>query len=264
MKPLPRSVKALGWTSFFMDFSTEMIYPLLPKFLKDSLQGGPMVLGLIEGVAESTASLLKLVSGIWSDRFIKRKPFVLAGYTISSFWPLIALAPTWPLVLLLRFINRIGKGLRTSPRDALIADWCEPEARGAAFGFQRSLDHAGAMTGPLVAAALIYWAGFSIREVFLFALLPTIVVFFVLVYGVSDKPKDDGEPQEPIATRPRGNASWGLLSPSFKMVLLSLLVFTLGNSTDAFLLLKMNDAGIGVIGVLLLWSAHHLVKSFCT
>jgi len=263
MKPLPRSVKALGWTSFFTDFSTEMIYPLLPRFLTHTLKATPLVLGLVEGVAESTASLLKLLSGHWSDRFHKRKPLVVGGYVISGIWPLIALAPTWPFVLLLRFLNRVGKGVRTSPRDALIADWTDPEERGRAFGFQRALDHAGAMVGPLAAYFLLRGLGFSLREVFLFALLPTVVVFAVLLWAVTDKPGEAApvgpqDPKEGLAS------SWSRMGGSFRMYLFSLFVFTLGNSTDAFLLLKLDMAGVGEGGVLLLWSAHHFVKSICT
>jgi MFS family permease len=264
LKPFSRSVKALGWTSFFTDFSTEMIYPLLPKFLTDTLKASPVVLGLIEGVAESTAALLKLVSGYWSDRFNKRKSLVLWGYTISSFWPLIAVVPTWPFVFLLRFLNRIGKGIRTTPRDALIADWTDPENRGAAFGFQRSLDHAGAMVGPLAAYAVLIWAGFSLRHVFLFALIPMFVVFFIIIWGVKDKSKVPGESEETKKPVPDLKSSWVQMGNPFRLYLFSLLVFTLGNSTDAFLLLKLNDEGVGQGGILLVWSAFHLVKSVCT
>jgi MFS family permease len=264
IKPLPRSVKALGWTSFFTDFSTEMIYPLIPNFLTKTLNATPVVLGLIEGVAESTAAILKLFSGYWSDRFKKRKPLVVGGYAISSFWPLIAWAPTWPLVLLLRFVNRIGKGVRTSPRDALIADWTAPKDRGAAFGFQRSLDHAGAMVGPLAAAALLQWWGCSLRTVFLVALVPGVIVFFILVLGVKDKTAKNTVSRNDIKPARGLSASWTRMGKPFWWYLLSLLVFTLGNSTDAFLLLKLNDVGVSSIGILLLWSAHHLVKSVCT
>ncbi len=265
MKPLPRGVKALGWTSFFTDFSTEMIYPLLPRFLSESLKAGPEVLGLIEGVAESTASLLKIISGYWSDHFRRRKPFVLWGYTISGVWPLLALAPTWPIVLLLRFVNRLGKGLRSSPRDALIADLVEPRDRGAAYGFNRAMDHAGAMVGPLVAAALMKWAGFSLRQVFLFALLPAVVVVFILLFIVEEnKAPLTGESPGPADEVKKPTLTWAQTSGPFRTYLAALFLFTLGNSTDAFLLLKLSDAGVALVWLPVLWSLHHLVKSVST
>jgi MFS family permease len=149
-KGITGNVLILGLVSFLTDVSSEMIYPLLPLFLTGVLGAGPAFLGVIEGVAESTAALLKLVSGIWSDRVRRRKPLVLAGYGLSSLVrPLVAVA-TGPLaVLVIRFADRIGKGVRTSPRDALIADSVDPGLRGRAFGFHRSMDHAGALVGPL-------------------------------------------------------------------------------------------------------------------
>jgi len=252
-------VLALGWVSLLTDLSSEMIYPLLPAFLASVLGAGAVALGAIEGVAETTASVLKVASGFWSDRVRRRKPLVLAGYGLSGACrPLIGLAAAWPHVLGLRFADRVGKGLRTSPRDALIADAVPPTARGAAFGFHRAMDHAGAVLGPLAAAGLLA-LGLPLRAVFLLAAVPATAVVATLVWGVREEPaprpgpRAEGEDTEPWA-----------VSPSFRRFLAALALFTLGNSTDAFLLLRLTDAGVSPSGVALLWSAHHVVKMAST
>lgn len=252
---LPATVVALGVVSLLTDLSSEMIYPLLPVFLTTVLGAGPQALGLIEGVAESTASLLKVVSGRWSDRARRRKPLVVAGYSLAgAMRPLIGLAATWPAVLLLRFADRVGKGLRTSPRDALIADATPPAQRGEAFGLQRSLDHAGAVAGPLVAAALLTFVGLSLRAVFLLAVVPAVAVVVVLVGWVREVPRDTVEAHGRII------GAWHELGRPLHRVLAALLLFTLGNSTDAFLLLRLSSVGVSAAGVALLWSAFHIVK----
>jgi len=253
---LPTVVVALGLASFLTDMSSEMIYPLLPVFLTTVLGAGAISLGVIEGVAETTASLLKLFSGIWSDRVSRRKPFVVAGYGLAGLArPLIGLATGWLFVLAMRFTDRIGKGLRTSPRDALIADAVPPANRGAAFGFQRAMDHAGAVAGPLVAAVLMTAAGLSLRQVFLLAFIPAAAVILVLVLGVREKAlAPPAREKQPILGR------WGQLGPSIHAYLLSLLIFTLGNSTDAFILLLLTSAGMPVYGIPLIWALHHVVK----
>ena len=173
MRALPRTVVALGVVSLLTDLSSEMIYPLLPVFLTGVLGASAVALGAVEGVAEATAALLKLVSGVLSDRGRRRKPWVVAGYGLAGVArPLIGLAGSWPAVLALRFTDRTGKGLRTSPRDALIADATAPDRRGTAFGFHRAMDHAGAVLGPLVAAGLLSLAGLDLRTVFLLAAIP--------------------------------------------------------------------------------------------
>jgi MFS family permease len=253
---LPPTIVALGVVSLLTDVSSEMIYPLLPLFLTTVLAAGPEVLGVIEGVAESTAALLKLVSGVWADRVRRRKPLVFAGYTVAGIArPLIGLAASWPVVLGLRFTDRIGKGLRTSPRDALIADAVEPATRGRAFGLQRAMDHAGAVTGPLVAAALLHLAGFSLRHIFLLAAVPAALVILVLALLVHERPR---EAVAPVAVRPL--ADWRALGRPFRRVMLAVMVFTLGNSTDAFLLLYLSAVGIPADGVAVVWSAFSLVK----
>lgn len=255
---LPGIVIALGTASFFTDMSSEMIYPLLPVFLTTVLGAGAVSLGLIEGMAETTASFLKLFSGIWSDRVSRRKPFVVVGYGLAGLArPLIGLATGWSFVLAMRFTDRVGKGLRTSPRDALIAEAVPAERRGAAFGFQRAMDHAGAVMGPLAAAVLLTLGGVSLRHVFLLAFLPAAAVIVVLVFGVRETAPAPGAP----TTRPVPG-KWRDLGKPVHLYLAAMLVFTLGNSTDAFILLRLTEAGMPVYGISLAWAAHHLVKMF--
>lgn len=257
LRAIPRTVIALGVVSFLTDLSSEMIYPLLPVFLLESLGAGAIALGTIEGVAESTAAVLKIVSGWWTDRSRRRKPLVVAGYGLSgSLRPLIGLATAWPVVVLLRFGDRIGKGLRTSPRDALIADVTPIERRGAAYGLHRAMDHAGAVAGPLVASALLLIPGFTLRRVFLLAAIPAVLVILVLVFGVEEKERSTTRATRP----PEVRQWWSSMGTPFRRLLLAVVVFTLGNSTDAFLLLRLTDAGFAVGWVAVLWSLHSAVK----
>jgi len=270
MKKLSPTVIFLGLASFFTDCSSEMIYPLLPVFLSSVLGAGALALGVIEGVAESTASLLKVASGVWTDRTRRRKPLMLAGYGLAGLArPLIGLAGAWPFVLAMRVLDRIGKGLRTSPRDALIADVTDPDMRGTAYGVHRAMDHAGAVVGPLLAAgllALFAWlwptagADRHLRWVFLLAAVPAVAVMVILVFGVREPPAHAD------AESPRANfkALWSGTDRNFKTFLLAVLVFTLGNSTDAFLLLRLKSAGISAAGVAVLWALHHVVKMALT
>ncbi|MCL5270305.1 MAG: MFS transporter [bacterium] len=257
---LPRAVIVLGIASFFTDFSSEMIYPLLPVFLTSVLGAGAIAIGVIEGIAESTASILKIVSGLWTDRIRRRRPFIIWGYGLAGLVrPLIGVAMGWWFVLLMRFLDRVGKGLRTSPRDALITDVTDPSMRGTAFGFHRSLDHAGAVVGPLVAAGLIA-LGLHLRVVFLLAFIPAAVVMGVLVWGIhEDKPLAAGD-YKPLGLR----RHWGDLGRDFKLLLLVLFIFTLGNSTDAFLILRLKDAGVDAEWLAILWALHHVVKMVST
>lgn len=252
---IPRTVVALGLVSLLTDLSSEMIYPLLPMFLSAALGAGPLALGWIEGAAESVAALLKLVSGVAADRLARRKPLVLLGYGLSGLVrPLVGLAQSWPAVGAIRLLDRTGKGLRTSPRDALIADVTPERARGAAYGFHRSMDHAGAVLGPLAAAGLIA-LGVSLRGVFLLAAVPAALVVFTIVFGVR-------EPERHTARNSGRPDLSGLreLGPRFWRLLAAIVLFTLGNSTDAFLLLALSGAGVADSSVALLWSAHHMLK----
>lgn len=269
--PLARNVVALGVVSLLTDASSEMIYPLLPLFLTGTLGASAAAVGAIEGAAESTAALLKLASGWWSDRVRRRKPLVVAGYGIASLVrPLVALAQGAGQVLAIRLADRVGKGIRSSPRDALIADSVVPGERGRAFGFHRAMDHAGAVVGPLVAFLLLR-GGVELRTVFALAAIPGALAVLVLVTGVRERresPGAGGAPPElnmPPATddavtdgaRPAAEP----LPRRFWAYLAVLLVFTLGNSTDAFLLLRAADLGVPVALVPILWAALHVVKS---
>ncbi|HET9013038.1 MAG TPA: MFS transporter [Gemmatimonadaceae bacterium] len=265
---LTRNVLALGVVSFFTDISSEMIYPLLPLFLATVLGGSVSMIGAIEGAAESTASLLKLASGWWSDRVRRRKPLVLGGYALAAFArPLVAFATSPLQVLAIRLTDRVGKGVRSSPRDALIADSVDPSIRGRAFGFHRAADHAGAVVGPLVAFALLRWNHIELRTLFAFAALPGLLAVVVLALAVrevpaSPVPRVDGRTRAAERDRSRSDASDpSPLGARFWTVLGVILLFTLGNSTDAFLLLRATQLGVPTALVPILWAMLHVVKS---
>ncbi|MFL5602952.1 MAG: MFS transporter [Gemmatimonadaceae bacterium] len=259
--------------SFFTDVSTEMIYPLLPLFLAGILGANASFIGAIEGVAETTASLLKLVSGWWSDRITSRKPLVVAGYLIASIArPFTAITRSAGQVLAIRVTDRVGKGIRTSPRDALLADSAAPEARGLAYGFHAAADNAGAVLGPLVAFMILRLHGVgtldtsrylgahdehAIRNVFWLAAIPAAIAMLVLVFVVTDVPRGsrDSEVRAGVVI---GDTR---LSRRFWAYLLVVLLFTLGNSTDAFLLLRANQLGVPVALAPILWALLNFVKA---
>ena len=252
-KGISGNVLILGLVSFFTDVSSEMIYPLLPLFLTGILGAGPAFLGTIEGIAESTSSLLKLVSGIVSDRVRRRKRLVLIGYAISSLMrPLIGSAGSAFAVLLIRTGDRVGKGIRTSPRDALIADSVAPSLRGKAYGFHRSMDHAGALVGPLVATLLLSYFVTDLRKVFWLAAIPGFLAVLLIVWKVRESER---------AELPKERLQLALLPAGpLRRYLLILFLFTLGNSSDAFLLLKAGTLGVPPHRIPLLWAFFHLVK----
>ena len=253
---LGRNVIALGVVSFFTDVSSEMIYPLLPVFLTTTLGASASLIGAIEGAAESTSSLLKLASGWWSDRVRKRKPLVAIGYAMASIArPLIAVAQTATHVLLIRITDRIGKGIRGAPRDALIADSVDSSIRGRAFGFHRAADHAGAVIGPLIAFAVLTWSTISMRQVFWLAAIPGALAVLAVVVFVRDIPRENEAQADARAdlSQPLPRRFWSFL--------VAILVFTLGNSTDAFLLLRATQLGVPVALAPILWAALHVVKT---
>jgi len=257
---LGRNVLVLAAVSFLTDASSEIIYPLLPIFLTTVLGAGASAVGAIEGAAETSSALLKLASGWWSDRASRRKPLVVAGYALASLArPLVAVAQSATQVLAIRLTDRVGKGIRGSPRDALIAESVDPSIRGKAFGFHRAADHAGAVVGPLIAFALLRWTQFPLRTVFLFAALPGLLSVVALVLGVHETPREARPPIE------RGKTAAPSLDVSlgrpFWTFLASVFLFTLGNSTDAFLILRANQLGVSVALVPVLWAALHVVKS---
>jgi len=255
---IPPNVRALGVVSLLNDASTEMVYPLLPLFLTRTLGAGVAFVGLVEGVAEATASLLKLFSGWLSDRLGRRKGLAIWGYGLSSFTrPLMAMALLPSHVLGIRFLDRIGKGIRTSPRDALIADSSLVEARGAAFGFHRAMDHLGAVAGPLLTFLCLPLVGGSYRGIFWLASIPAVLCLFTLVTTVRDVPVQGPPPRLPLLTLQPYDAR-------FKGVLLIVALFTLGNSSDAFLLLKAQQTGVSVALLPILWAALHVVKALAS
>ncbi len=253
---LSRTVKALGFVSLLTDVSSEMIYPLLPVFLTGVLGAGPLFLGAVEGVAETVASLLKLLAGRLSDRLHRRKPLVVAGYSLSSLVrPLVALAAAPWHILAVRVADRVGKGVRGAPRDAIVADVTAACDLGRAYGFHRAMDHTGAMAGPLIAAALLGW-GFSLRSVFAWAALPAALSVTVLLWGVEETSRGSlGRESVP------GTATPVPLGPGLRRYLVVLAVFTVGNSSDAFLLLRAQGAGLPLTALPLLWAFHHGVKA---
>ena len=254
---LTRNVVILGCVSLLNDAASEMIYPLLPVFLTSVLGAGPVALGVIEGIAESTASFLKLYSGYLSDRVRRRKGWVVAGYTISNIIrPLIALAGSWVQVLALRFSDRVGKGLRTSPRDAMIADSTPPEYRGTAYGFHRAMDHGGAIIGPLFATGLLLAFPDRLATVFLLSFIPGTLAVLLLLAGLREReavPREGG-------SRFDVRSAWAEISSDFRKYLAIIVVFTLGNSTDAFLLLRAQALGVPVALLPAIWVVLHLVK----
>ncbi len=254
---LSKNCRNLGWVSLFNDISSEMIYPLLPLFLNQVLGAGVIFIGLIEGIAESVSSFLKLFSGWVSDRFQRRKGLILFGYFLASITrPFIGVATSAYHVLFLRFFDRMGKGVRSSPRDALLSQSCSVEERGKVFGFQRAMDHTGAMTGPLVASLLMMVFTKDLRVIFLLAFIPAMLCLLILYQGVTDIKIDRVSPSSPPL-----KLQWKFQDRKFKYFLLIITLFTLGNSSDAFLLLRAKDLGIDFVSVPILWFLFHLSKT---
>ncbi len=265
-KNLSGNVLALSLVSLLNDTSSEIIYPLLPTFLALTLGASPFFIGLIEGFAESVASFLKLFSGYLSDKFDRRKLPVFIGYSLASLTrPLLAFATTWQYVLFVRVTDRVGKGIRGAPRDAILANSVPPEKRGLAFGFNRAADHLGAVFGPVAAFLLLYFLAANpdeptaqdYRQVFLFASVPVALGLFVIVFFVKESPKtklpEDFEP-------PKIKLSLKEFDGNFKRFLVVIALFTLSNSTDAFLLLRAEQSGIPVAVLPLLWMFLHFSK----
>ena len=253
LRGIRKNVVVLGLASFFTDISSEMLYPIIPIFLTSVLGAPVSVLGLIEGIAESTASILKGVSGWLSDKTGKRRPFVVWGYSLSSFAkPLLFLAYAWPLVLLSRFLDRVGKGLRTSARDAIIADSTDAPYRGKAFGFHRSMDTLGACIGPLLALLFLAALKENIRIVFLIAFIPAALAVLTLVFFLKEAPaagvKNSNILKFDLKTP----------NPNFKKFLLATAVFAIGNSSDAFLIVRSKGLGLSMMMVVLAYVLYNI------
>ena len=280
---LPRNVVAISLVSLLNDASSEIIYPMLPAFLALALNASPKAIGVVEGVAESVSSLLKLLSGYFSDRTGRRKGLVVVGYGLASVMrPLLALTTTWYQVLAVRFTDRVGKGLRSAPRDAMIADAAPPSERGLAFGFHRAMDHGGAVLGPLIGLALLWLFAANPRTptaadyttIFLFASVPALLAMLVLIFGVKETRRvpapapaavpaggSSGAPAAPAAAGRGSGLTLRGFDSNFKWFLVLVALFTLSNSTDAFLIRRAQMAGVSTgQGTLLLWSALHLSK----
>jgi MFS family permease len=257
---LSRPVWLLGWVSFFTDTASEMIYPLLPLFLTKTLGAGAMSLGVIEGVAEGANSVLKIVSGWLADRTGQPKRLVLAGYGLSSLArPLVAFAAAWPQVLALRFIDRLGKGIRTSPRDALLARFAPDATRGRVYGFHRAMDHAGAVAGPLIATAYLYFHPDAYRSLFTWTLVPGIVVILLILRLPNQRTSASSAASAPDLGRRTPDLD-ARLPTSFRRAIAVITLFALGNASDAFILLRLNDLGVAATWIPILWSGLHVVK----
>jgi len=262
-RALPRNVFAISLVSLLNDASSEIIYPLLPIFLTASLGATARAIGVIEGLAESISSLLKLFAGYLSDRLGKRKSLVVSGYALASFArPLLAFANNWPQVLAIRMADRIGKGVRTAPRDAMIADAVVPDKRGIAFGFHRAMDHAGAVIGPLLGYGLVALfvanrnapTTSEFTRIFLLAALPAFGAVIVALLFM----RESVLPRRESLEVPR--LSLVGFDGNFKRFLFVVALFTLSNSSDSFLILRARDAGVSVAVIPLLWAAHHVSK----
>lgn len=252
MKKLPGTVILLSLVSFLNDAASEFITPLLPLFLTATLGAGPAVVGLVEGVAEATASGLKILSGYLADRGLRHKPLVFSGYALSNLCrPLIGLASAWSVVLWLRFLDRVGKGIRTAPRDALITHTTPPELLGRAFGLHRALDNAGAIAGPIAAFWLLQ-AGLPLAEVFLWSAVPGACVLLLLA-GLKE-PKLSFQPKPPPL-------AWGALDPRLKGLILAAGGLQLTAAPEGFLVLWASSRGLEIAWTPLLWAAASAVKT---
>ena len=278
---LPRNVWLLGFTSLLNDTASEMIAPLLPQFIIEVLGGNKAYVGLIEGAADSASSLLKLFSGGWSDRVGRRKGLVVFGYAMAALSrPLLAFAVVPWHALAVRLGDRFGKGVRSAPRDAMIVDSTDKSIRGRAFGFHRAMDNVGAAVGPLLATLFLWWhsAGTSatggslaehgagvltkqadwgsehLRLLFMLTLIPGLLVVALAAFGLKEQP-------EHVPAGRRLDLGLKGYPRSFKLYLLALLVFTLGNSSDMFLLVRATELGVETRWLPILWLAFHVVKS---
>ena len=251
-----KNVFFTGLVSFFMDVSSEMIYPLVPLFLTNVLGINMAMIGLIEGIAESTASLLKVFSGWFSDRIGRRKSLMLAGYTISTLSrPIIAMAGIWQQVLASRFTDRLGKGIRTAPRDAIIAESAESTHLGRAFSFHRAMDTFGAVVGPALTFALLGFFNNDYRTIFWLSMVPGVIAVILIVLFIQERKKQP----KPETERPKLTLAHFDWKVKFFIVIATL--FALGNSSDAFLILRAQQVGIPVATIPVVYLVFNLVYS---
>jgi MFS family permease len=259
---LKPQVILLGFVSLLNDSASEMIYPLLPVFLTATLGASPLVVGLIEGAADALASILKYFAGAWSDRVRHRKPLIAIGYALAAASrAFIGAASTWVTVLTARLIDRTGKGIRSAPRDAMISDVTPLEQRGRAYGFHRAMDHGGAVIGPLFATLLLSGMGVPLRTMFFIAVIPGAIAVVLLIVMLKEPERSGGQAPSPVPGQPGRLSSTEPLGRDFRRVIFAIALFSLANSSDAFLLLQAHAAGVSTAMLPLLWAAHHAVKS---
>ena len=254
---ITRNIFIMSMVSLFTDLSSQMVFPLIPLFLTTVLGCGAYAVGIVEGAAETTASLLKVLSGYWSDKIGKRKPFILFGYSMSSITkPLFAIANIWTFVLFLRVIERIGKGIRTAPRDALVAESCDESVRGKAFGFHRAADGIGSTLGAVLALLLLPIWGY--RNIFLFALVPGIISVFIIFF-IQEKNAPAKQEKKEVSIK----LSLKELPANLRYFIIVSLLFALGLFGYAFLLLKAKNIGLADNMAIFLYVIFYIVYSIC-
>ena len=259
---LPRAVWLLGWVSLATDAASEAVYPLLPFFLTRVLGAGAVSLGIIEGAAEAVNSVLKVASGRIADRSRAKRPLVLVGYSVSSLArPFIALTRTWTQVFAVRVLDRLGKGVRGAPRDAMLATWATPETRGKIYGFHRAMDHAGAVVGPALASAFLLFYPERYRTLFALTIVPGAIAVALILLVPERVDTSTREEARRTTNDERRTTDDQRLPKEFTRFMVVLAIFTLGNSTDAFLLLKLTDAAGTAKLIPLMWTALHVVKA---
>jgi len=255
---ITRNILILGFVSLFTDLSSQMVFPLIPLFLTTALGAGAYAVGVVEGAAETTASLLKVVSGYWSDKIRKRKPFVLFGYSLSSLTkPLFAFANVWLFVLFIRVIERIGKGLRTAPRDAIVAESADERVRGKAYGFHRAMDGIGSVMGAVLAFLLLPVAGY--RNIFLFAFIPAVIAVSIILL-VREKRTDTKKEKRTPSLR----VSFRELPRNLKLFIAVSAIFAMGHFGYAFLLLRAKNIGLTDQKAILLYVLFYIVYVLCS
>ena len=256
-KGISKNIFILGLVSLFTDLSSQMAFPLIPLFLTTVLGAGAHIVGIVEGAAETTASLLKVLSGYWSDKIKKRKRFLLFGYSLSSITkPLFALANAWSFVLFIRVIERIGKGIRTAPRDALLAESCDESVRGKAYGFHRAMDGIGSVLGAILAFILLPTFGY--RNIFLFAFIPSIIAVFAILF-IQEK----NAPIKIEAKESQIKLSFKELPPNLRLFIIVSSIFALGHFGYAFLLLRAQNIGLADNMAILLYVLFYIVYTIC-
>lgn len=254
---IPKNVFLLGLVSFFNDLASEMIYPIVPVFLTTVLHTSIPVVGLIEGIAESTAAITKYLFGTYSDYLKKRKIFVVGGYSMGAISKiLIGLAYFWPMVLFARFFDRVGKGMRTAPRDSLLLENATPENKGFIFGFHRAFDSLGAVFGPLLALLVLYLMKENLRQTFFIAFIPAFIAVLLLIFFVREKRKIEFSEKREFV-----KINWSLLKPKLKLFLIISFLFSIGNSSDVFLLLYAKNLGLTTTLVVLAYVLYNLSQT---